>query len=292
MPYAVKTEELTKRYADFKLGPITLEVPTGTVLGIVGANGAGKSTLIKCLLGLVAPDGGSLSVLEHEVSAPRDMTASLKERIGVVLDTCAFVPDMRVADIAQLGRAAYAAWDQPCFDELVSAFSLAEKKRVKDLSRGMGMKLSLAFALAHHPELLILDEATAGLDPLARDEVLDMLRTFMDDERHTILLASHITSDLEKLSDRIICLDAGSVIFDEAKDAITNTAGVAQLREADVALLAESPQSEGVLLLREAYHTKALVPDRFAFARTFPNVPVTPASVDEYLAFRLKGEAL
>lgn len=292
MPLAVKADELTKRYPDFELGPLTLEVPTGTVLGIVGANGAGKSTLIKCLLGLVTPDGGNLSVLEQPINDPQSMTAALKERIGVVLDTCALAPDLRIVDIAQLGRAAYATWDQSRFDELMSAFALPSKKRVKDLSRGMGMKLSLAFALAHQPQLLILDEATAGLDPLARDDVLDMLRAFMEDEQHTILLASHITSDLEKLSDRIICLDAGTVIFDEAKDAITNTAGVAQLREADMAQLAESPQREGILVLREAYHTKALAPDRFAFAHAFPNVPVAPATVDEYLAFRLKGEAL
>lgn len=293
MTFAIKTDALIKEYPGFVLGPLSLEVPTGTVLGIVGANGAGKTTFIKCLLGLVEPNRGSVELLGTPIARPEDMSATLKERIGVVLDACAFSQESSVADVAQLGRVAYRTWNQARFDALSRTFALDGRKRVRELSRGMGMKLSLAFALAHEPDLLILDEATAGLDPLARDEMLDVLRTFLEDEGHTIMMASHITSDLEKLADTILCLDAGQVRFDVSKDVIIDEAGVAHLREADLEALRESPFADGTLrVLRQTYSIDALVPDRFAFAKAFPSIPLDRASLDDYLAFTLKGESL
>lgn len=293
MTFAIKTDALIKEYPGFVLGPLSLEVPTGTVLGIVGANGAGKTTFIKCLLGLVEPNRGSVELLGTPIARPEDMSATLKERIGVVLDACAFSQESSVADVAQLGRVAYRTWNQARFDALSRTFALDGRKRVRELSRGMGMKLSLAFALAHEPDLLILDEATAGLDPLARDEMLDMLRTFLEDEGHTIMMASHITSDLEKLADTILCLDEGQVRFDVSKDVIIDEAGVAHLREADLEALRESPFADGTLrILRQPYSIDALVPDRFAFAKAFPSIPLDRASLDDYLAFTLKGESL
>lgn len=293
MHYALKTDGLTKRYPDFVLGPLSLEVPAGTVMGIVGSNGAGKTTLIKCLLGLTEASGGQLHLLDTPIARPDDVSATLKERIGVVLDTCAFPQELRLSDVAQLGRASFRSWDQNRFDELTRTFALANSKRVRELSRGMGMKLSLAFALAHAPELLILDEATAGLDPLARDEILDMLRAFMEDERHAILMSSHITSDLEKLADSILCLDEGQVAFAMPTDAILDEAGIAHAREADLHLIADSLSDPGRLrVMRQPYSTDVLVPDRFAFAKEHPNIPVDRASLDDYLAFMLKGDVL
>ena len=297
MRNALRTNGLMKTYSGFTLGPLDLTVPTGTVAGIVGSNGAGKTTLIKCLLGLTTADSGTLEVLDAPIARPEDMPGALKERIGVVLDTCAFTQESRVRDVAQLGRAAYRSWDQARFEELTRAFGLDGRKQVKELSRGMGMKLSLAFALAHCPQLLILDEATAGLDPLARDEMLELLRAFMEDETHTVLMASHITSDLEKLADQIICLDAGRIAFDLPKDAICDDAGIVRLRAAQLEELANSaafaaPNAEGVRVMHEAYSVNMLVPDRFAFADAFPDIPVERASLESYLTLALKGEAL
>lgn len=294
MQDAIVAKGLAKRYDGFALGPLSLEVQTGTVVGLVGANGAGKTTLIKCLLSLIEPDAGHLVVLDDVLDERADLSPATKERIGVVLDTCAFTQESRVCDIAQLGRVAYRTWDQARFDALLCSSGITPKKRVKDLSRGMGMKLSLAFALSHDPDLLILDEATAGLDPLARDEMLDMLRTFIEDGAHSIFMASHITSDLEKLANRIVCIDGGQIIFDLPKEAICDEAGIAHCREAQLAALAESPCADagGLRILREAYSVNVLVPDRFAFGRAFPDIPVDKASLDDYLMMTLKGEVL
>lgn len=294
MQDAIIAKGLAKRYDGFALGPLSLEVQTGTVVGLVGANGAGKTTLIKCLLSLIEPDAGHLVVLDDTLDEQADLSPATKERIGVVLDTCAFTQESRVRDIAQLGRVTYRTWNQSRFDALLSSSVIAPKKRVKDLSRGMGMKLSLAFALSHEPDLLILDEATAGLDPLARDEMLEMLRTFIEDGAHSIFMASHITSDLEKLADRIVCIDGGQIIFDLPKEAICDEAGIAHCREAQLAALVESPCAEAsdLRILREAYSVNVLVPDRFAFGRAFPDIPVDKASLDDYLMMTLKGEVL
>lgn len=162
---------------------------------------------------------------------------------------------------------------------------------MKDLSRGMGMKLSLACALAHNPQALILDEATAGLDPMARDEALERLRDFVAQPGHAILMSSHITSDLERIADRIVCIDAGRIVFDLEKDAITDSAGVARCRVADLERIASSgmvPDSE-LRYLRHDYGIDVLVPDRFAFAEMFPDIPFDRMTIDDYMSLTLKG---
>lgn len=294
MREAVIVQGLTKHYDDFTLGPLDLEVPMGTVVGLVGANGAGKTTLIKCLLNLIEPDEGTLTVLGDMITGTSSLSVMAKERIGVVFDTCAFTQESRVRDIGQVGRAAYRTWDQARFNRLMQNAGISGKKRVKDLSRGMGMKLSLAFALSHSSDLLILDEATAGLDPLARDGVLDMLRSFMEEENHSILMATHITSDLEKLADRVVCINEGKILFNVAKDAICDEAGIVHCRSAQVEALRQDGTfaSERIKVLREAYETRLLVSDRFAFSKRYPDIPVDKATLDDYLMMTLKGEAL
>lgn len=290
MEHLIEAKGLTKRYDDFTLDAIDLTVPAGTVVGFVGSNGAGKTTTLKLLLGLVNADGGSISLFDELING--DVPVSVKQRIGVVLDTCAFTQESLVSDVATIGRVAYANWDAQLFSRLCERFDLPRKKKVNDLSRGMGMKLSLAFALAHHPQLLILDEATAGLDPLARDEVLDLLRDFMGYDDHGILMSSHITSDLERIADEVVCIDDGRIVFDVPKDAICNEAGVAHCRAAEVERIMESGFfAPGTMrALRQPYATDVLVPDRFAFARAFDDIAVDKASIEEYMAFMLKGE--
>lgn len=284
----MEIEGLAKRYDDFSLDNVSLVVQPGLVVGMVGPNGAGKTTVLKAMLGLIAPDAGTIRLFGSQ-----DIDRC-KERIGVVFDTCPFLGSMSVRDVARLGKAVYHSWDPALFEGLCRQFDLAVKKRVEDLSRGMGMKLSLAFALAHHPDLLVLDEATAGLDPMARDEVLDILRHFMEDDSHGILMATHITSDLEKMGDEILCIDKGAIVFDEMKDAISDIAGIAHCRTSDSQTIAAAafPGRDACKAMQRGLSIDILVPDRFDFAKRFPAIAVERASVENYMAFMLKGESL
>ncbi|WP_251212468.1 ABC transporter ATP-binding protein [Adlercreutzia murintestinalis] len=292
MEYAIECRGLEKSYPGFALGPLDLNVERGSIVGLVGPNGVGKTTLIKLLLGLITPDAGSLALLGQPLPDPANMPAALKARIGVVFDTCAFTQASRVRDVAQLGRASYQEWDAPLFTRFLVDFGLDPKKQIAKLSRGMGMKLSLAFALAHHPELLVLDEATAGLDPLARDEMLDLLRSFMLDEHHAILMATHITSDLEKIADKVVCIDAGAMLFCEQKEAICDEAGIAHLRSSQLAdlLVQHDAATAPLFVLKHEYGVDVLVPDRFAFGKAHPDIPVDRVAIDDYLNLVLKGE--
>ncbi len=288
----IEARGLTKHYDGFSLEGVDLAVNEGEVVGFVGQNGAGKSTTIKALLGLIRVDGGEGSVLgTPSDELTRASGAATKERVGVVFDTVSLPGHLRVADVGRIYASAFASWDAHRFSQLTRDLGLDPKKAVKDLSRGMGMKLSLACALAHGPQVLILDEATAGLDPMARDEALERLRDFVAQPGHAILMSSHITSDLERIADRIVCIDAGRIVFDLEKDAITDSAGVARCRVADLERIASSgmvPDSE-LRYLRHDYGIDVLVPDRFAFAEMFPDIPCDRMTIDDYMSLTLKG---
>ena len=288
----IEARGLTKHYDGFSLEGVNLAVNEGEVVGFVGQNGAGKSTTIKALLGLIRVDGGEGSVLgTPSDELTRASGAATKERVGVVFDTVSLPGHLRVADVGRIYASAFASWDAHRFSQLTHDLGLDPKKAVKDLSRGMGMKLSLACALAHDPQVLILDEATAGLDPMARDEALERLRDFVAQPWHAILMSSHITSDLERIADRIACIDAGRIVFDLEKDAITDSAGVARCRVADLERIASSgmvPDSE-LRYLRHDYGIDVLVPDRFAFAEMFPDIPCDRMTIDDYMSLTLKG---
>ncbi len=289
----LKVEGLVKSYGEFTLDHLDLAVPEGCVTGFVGSNGAGKTTAIKSILGIVMPDAGTISLFGENVADGEASRAEAKERIGAVFDTCPFLTESRVSDVASIGRFAWKTWDRLAFETYLRMFGIDMKKRVKDLSRGMGMKLQLAFALAHRPDLLILDEATAGLDPMARDEVLDILRGYMADGAHGILMSSHITTDLEKIADHVVCIDDGRTVFSCATDEICDIAGIARCRPADVEAIANSGLFEpgSLRVMRDAYSVSVLVPDRAALRRRFPEVACERASIEDYMAFMLKGES-
>ena len=288
----IEARGITKHYDGFSLEDVTLTVHEGEVVGFVGKNGAGKSTTIKALLGLIRTDGGRASILgcpSEELSRPTG--SAVKERVGVVFDTVSLPGHLRVSDVGRIYGRAYATWDGRTFAQMTAAFELDAGKQVKDLSRGMGMKLSLACALSHEPQVLVLDEATAGLDPMARDEVLERLRSFVGEPGHAVLMSSHITSDLEHIADRIVCIDRGRIAFDLEKDAITDICGIARCRVADFERVAASgliPSAE-LRYLRHDYGIDLLVPNRFAFAESFPDIPCDRMTIDDYLALTLKG---
>ena len=292
----INARGITKSYnGTAVLNEVSLSVPSGCVTGFIGVNGAGKTTTIRALMGLMELDAGTVVVFGEPFGPNADDATArrLKERIGVVFDTCPFIGDLPVKTAGTLMKASYPAWRQGRFEDLLDRFGLDPKKKIKDLSRGMGMKLQLACALAHDPDLLILDEATAGLDPMARDEILDLLRDFMTDDNRGILISSHITTDLEKIADRIVCIDQGRIAFDVEKDEITDLTGVARCRSAEFeSVLASDLFESGELKwMRQPMSIDVLVPDRFVFAKRFPNIACDRATIDDYMQLTLKGES-
>lgn len=297
MKNLLEMEGVSRRVSGaFALEGVSLAVGPGEVVGFVGANGAGKTTTIRAALGLMHVDSGSIRLFGHPLDpfARGAAAQDARSRVGVVLDTCPYPRDRTVAQAASCVSPAYPAWDRARFEELAADFGLSPKARVADLSRGMGMRLQLAVALSHGAELLVLDEATAGLDPVARDEVLDMLRAFASapgkaaGHARGVLLSSHITTDLERIADRVVAIDAGRVLFDVARDDITDRAGVARCGAAQVGEVLGCV--EGARMLRREFSCDVLVPNRFEFAEAFPDIPCDHVTIDGYLHFFLKGE--
>ena len=221
---AIELRGLEKHYKDFDL-KIDLELPQGCILGLVGENGAGKSTTIRLLLGMTRPDGGSIRVLGEERAD--------KEEIGVVLDEPAYPECLTPRQLGRVMAGIFRSWDPAAYEGYLEKLSLPENKRFKDFSRGMKMKLSIAVALSHHPRLLVLDEPTSGLDPVVRDEVVELFADFAREEDHSVLISSHIVSDLEKLCDYVAFLHKGRLLLCEEKDALREAYGLARLSGAD-----------------------------------------------------------
>lgn len=215
---AIELSHVTKHFPGFTLQDLSLTVPSGTICGLVGENGAGKSTTIRLLMGALRPDSGTCTVLGADSAAPEFL--SLKEDIGVVLDEAYFPESLNALQVGGVMAKTYRRWDGKQYQNYLTRFGLPEKKPFKDFSRGMRMKLAIAAALSHAPRLLVLDEATAGLDPIVRDEVLELFNDFTRSEDHSILISSHILSDLEKLCDYIAFLHQGQLLFCAEKDAL------------------------------------------------------------------------
>ena len=273
----------------FSLRDVTLAVEPGQIVGFVGANGAGKTTTIRAALGLIKLDAGEVNLFGQRcgADAPDESQRHLRSRVGLVLDTCPFPSTLKVGQIESLVGPAYTTWDRETFAGFINRFGLDPRTKVKDLSRGMGMKLQLACALSHKAELLVLDEATAGLDPMAREELLDELLAFVSDGQRSVLLSSHITSDLDRAADRVICIDNGSIVFDLPREDITDRAGIAHCTQSQAAELMACV--EGARAAHHAYSVDVLVPNRCETLEAFPEIPCDRATIDDYLRLTLKG---
>ena len=290
MQNLLELKGVSRRVSDrFSLRDVTLTVEPGQIVGFVGANGAGKTTTIRAALGLLKLDAGEVCLFGQrcDANAPDEQQRRTRSRIGLVLDTCPFPSTLKVAKVEALVSPAYPTWNHDTFAGLIDRFGLDPKAKVKDLSRGMGMKLQLACALSHNAELLILDEATAGLDPMVREELLDELLAFVADGQHGVLFSSHITSDLERAADRVACIDSGSIVFDLPREDITDRAGIAHCSQAQAAEL--MAYVEGARATRHAYSVDVLVPNRRETLEAFPEIPCDRISIDDYLRLTLKG---
>lgn len=286
MEAILEIQGLCKRYADFQLSDISLSMAPGTITGLVGANGAGKSTTIKLILNLIRRDAGSIRVFGRDNLAEE---AAVKERIGVVFDEPCFHDLLTPLQISGYMRGLYGRWDETLFRRYLSAFSLPEKKPVKDFSRGMKMKLSIAAAMSHGAELLILDEPTSGLDPLVRDEILDIFLEFLQEESHAILLSSHITSDLDKIADAVTFLHEGHIVLSATRDDLMDAMGVARVSASQ---LTELQGGEALRVRREKHGCTVLVKDRRSVARRHPNWVVEGVSIEEMMLLIVRGETV
>ena len=278
---AIEIKGLEKRYDGFQLGSFDLTLPSGCIMGLVGENGAGKSTTIKLIMNAIGRDAGEISVLgvDNRSAGFRDV----KEDIGVVLDEAYFPEVMSARNVGKVMALTYKNWDAAAFEGYLKKFSLAPDKIFKDYSRGMRMKLAIAAALSHGAKLLILDEATSGLDPMARDELLDIFNDFTRDENCSILLSSHIVSDLEKICDYIAFLHRGRLVLCEEKDRLLEEYALVRLPEERLSELSE----ESIISRRASgYGTEALVLRGGIPAA----IPTEHTSLEDIILFQAKGD--
>ena len=278
---AIEIKGLEKRYDGFQLGSFDLTLPSGCIMGLVGENGAGKSTTIKLIMNAIGRDAGEVSVLgiDNRSAGFRDV----KEDIGVVLDEAYFPEVMSARNVGNVMALTYKNWDAAAFEGYLKKFSLAPDKMFKEYSRGMRMKLAIAAALSHGAKLLILDEATSGLDPMARDELLDIFNDFTRDENCSILLSSHIVSDLEKICDYIAFLHRGRLVLCEEKDRLLEEYALVRLPEERLSELSE----ESIISRRASgYATEALVLRGGIPAA----IPTEHTSLEDIILFLAKGD--
>ncbi len=217
MDNILEVKDLTKSFPDFQLGKISLALPRGYVMGFVGPNGSGKTTTIKLIMNLLRRDSGQISIFSLD---NRIHEKEVKQRIGFVYDENYFYDTLTLQEMKSIIAPFYRDWDEALFRKYMSEFNLPAKKKIKDLSRGMKMKFSLAIALSHHAEFIIMDEPTSGLDPLFRSELLDILQGELQDEKRGILFSSHITSDPERIADYICFINHGKILFADTRDNI------------------------------------------------------------------------
>ena len=269
---------ITKHYKNFTLGPVDLTVPTGSIVGLIGENGAGKTTLLKLLCGVNRADGGTAELLG---GSPAD--AATRAKLGVVFEDAFFYESLNAAQVGRSMAGLFGArWNGEAFHGYLRRFGLDAGKKLKEYSRGMRLKLNLAAALAHSPELLVLDEATAGLDPVVRGELLDLFLEFIQDEGHSILMSSHITADLEQAADSIAYLHRGRLLFHENKDDLMQEYGILRCGEADLHRLAGSCV---IHTRRTEFGCESIVKGRANLAAALPGAVMDPAKIDDIMRF-------
>lgn len=275
---ALEITNLKKSYKDFTLDSINLVLPSGSILGLIGENGAGKSTVIKLILGMIRKEEGTIKIFGKENT--HDLSL-LKEDLGVVLDEIGYPECITPKLLNNILKNTYQRWDEDLYFKYIDAFSLPQKKLFKDFSRGMKMKLGIAAALSHHPKLLILDEATSGLDPVIRDDVVDILYEFTRSEDHSILISSHIVSDLEKLCDYIAFLHKGKLLLCDEKDALLERYGMIHCSQEELKLL----RSSAILGKKSsAYGVEAIVERAKLPAGSSPS----PIGIEELFIYMIK----
>ena len=269
---------------NFTLDHVSFSIPYGSIMGFVGENGAGKTTTIGCVLNTVSKDSGTIKIFGKELA---DTDTELKEKIGVVYDGDNFPAYWTAEQLSDVMQGLYTNWDNDLFKKYLNDFRLLPNQKIKSYSRGMTMKLAVAAALSHHPQLLILDEATSGLDPIMRDDMLDVFLEFVQDENHSILLSSHITSDLEKIADYITFIHNGKLIMAASKNDLVYNFAVMRCKESQ---FLELDPGDILVYRKRDYQIDVLVSNGNEIQRKYRNAVIDHVSVDEIMLLLVKGE--
>ena len=285
MKNAIEIRNLVKNYGDkFTLGEINLDIPSGIIIGLIGENGAGKTTLIKSILNIIRSDKGNIKIFEKDIKINE---SEIKENIGVVLDNMFFPELLMPKDINSIMKDVYKNWDEQLFNKYLSEFKLKNNQSIKSMSKGMRKKLEIATALSHHPKLLILDEPTSGLDPVVRNEVLDIFLDFIQDEEHTILLSTHITSDLEHIADKIIFINQGKVVLDQSRDDLLDNYGILKC---DVDKFDTISKDHIIAYKKNKYDYEILINDINKIKKKYKDFIIDKITLEELMVLMIKGE--
>ena len=278
MENCIEIKGINKKYAQFELNNVSFTVPSGTVMGFIGENGAGKSTTIKAVLGLMKPDSGEITVLGED---SQNLSKELKEKIGVVFDGLTFPNTLNAIQLDKVMAGIYRNWSSETFFKYLTRFELPTKKKFRTFSRGMEMRLSIAAALSHDPQLLVLDEPTSGLDPVMRSDILDIFLEFMQDESHSILLSSHITSDLDRIADYVTFIHKGKVIFTEERNEMRDKYRIIKCGEEQLSLI----DKEDIIGMRKnRFNCEVLT----TAAEKYPDLAVDIPTIDDIMVFYVK----
>lgn len=276
---AIEISGLTKKYDGFTLDNISFKVPKGSIMGFIGQNGAGKTTTIRALLNIIKRDSGTIRMLgldnvEHEYE--------IKEQISAVFDELPFHEDFNAKQMSVVLGSVYKDWNNGKYKEYLDRFGLPERKKIKQFSKGMKMKLQIAAALSHNAKLLIMDEATTGLDPVVRNEILDIFREYLQDETNSILMSSHITSDLEKIADSVSLIDKGRLLVSGYKDEILDNHGLLKCSKADYKDIAP----EDIVSARLSdFGAEVMVADRAMCRKKYSGAVIDKTTLEEIMLF-------
>lgn len=284
MENAIVVKNLRKNYKDFQLKDISFSVPKGCIMGFVGENGAGKTTTLKGILNLINRDGGSVEIFGMDNIKDEK---KIKEDIGVVFDECCFYDSLNPKESSKIMKRIYKNWDEKIFNDYLKKFQIPDKKIIKEFSKGMKMKLSIAIALSHKPKLLIMDEATSGLDPIVREEILDIFLDFIQDEEHSILMSTHITGDLDKIADYITFINNGEIIFSKSKDELSYNMGIVKCEKKEF----ENIDKDFIVSYRKNnFGYEILTNKKEMFIDKYQDIVVDKASIEDIMLFYIRGE--
>lgn len=287
MEKILEIKGLKKSYpkSDFKLKDVSFSLQKGAIMGFIGENGAGKTTTLNCILGTLIKDGGSVKLFGTEAT---DDTSYLREDIGIVFDTESFGPRMTAKKISSVMRSAYNNWDDALFDDYLKQFKLKKTAKISTFSRGMTMKLALASALSHRPKLLILDEATGGLDPVARDEVLDIILDFVANGKTSVLFSTHITSDLEKIADDITMIHEGEILISQSKDELIYNYGILRV---PASKFDQVEKHDMIAYKKKDFQVDVLVANKSVAQKKYKDFVVDKATIEEIMLLIIRGES-
>lgn len=276
---------LSKSYEDFILNDISFNIPKGSIMGLIGENGAGKTTIIKLILNTIKKNGGNIKILGFDNI---ENELEIKEKIGVVLDESYFPDNLMPKDISIIMNNIYKNWNKSSFLQYLKQFKIPEDKIVKKFSKGMKMKLSIAVALSHNPQLLILDEPTGGLDPIIRSEILDVFLEFIQDEEKSILFSTHITSDLDKIADYITFIHNGEIIFSESKDDLLDSYGIIKCGVNDFSKI---EKLDIISHRKNQFGYEALTNNRFEANNKYKDLIIDPVNLEEIMLFYIRRDS-